>query len=257
MELMIEAVLDYAIDGPTPAVLMVEAAGMTDQTVIDAHIDLHGAVAARVPGEEGVGERLIWRAEQAVRCDYRARIRIDRPLPDFAALPATPYEALPGDALRYSLPSRFCPSDRFGPFVAQDFAGLSGGALAVALRDWVAAHIAYVPGSSGPETTAVDSFVARQGVCRDFAHLLVSLCRAAAIPARYVSAYGPDVTPQDFHAAVQVYLAGGWHLLDATGMGDAGNMAVIGVGRDATDVAFLATIDPARLVAQSVSVSRA
>ena len=97
----------------------------------------------------------------------------------------------------------------------------------------------YVPGSSDTETTAADAFVSRQGVCRDYAHLLASFARAAGIPARLVSAYAWRLEPPDFHAVVEVWLDGGWHLVDPTGLAPIEGMARIAVGRDATDIAFM------------------
>ena len=86
------------------------------------------------------------------------------------------------------------------------------------MRDWIRAEMDYVPGSSDATTTAADAFVARQGVCRDFAHLMASFARAAGVPARLTSAYAWRLDPPDFHAVVEVWLDGAWHLLDATGL---------------------------------------
>jgi len=102
----------------------------------------------------------------------------------------------------------------------------------------------------------METFVERKGVCRDFAHLMVSLVRASGIPARFVSAYAPDVVPQDFHAVAEVFLDGAWHLVDATGMATPAEIAKIGVGRDAADVAFLTSFGEAVFVHQSVQVTR-
>lgn len=135
------------------------------------------------------------------------------------------------------------------------FGHLTGGAAVEAVRDWIATHLAYVPGASHGGTTALDTFHAREGVCRDYAHLLIALVRSLGIPARMVSAYSPDVTPQDFHALAQVWLAGDWHLVDATGMADPATTAIIGVGRDAADIAFLTIFGGAMLNAQTVQVS--
>ena len=90
-----------------------------------------------------------------------------------------------------------------------------------------------------PTTTAADAFVSRQGVCRDYAHLMASFARAAGMPARLVSAYAWRLEPPDFHAVVEVWLDGAWHLLDATGLAPIEGLARICVGRDATDIAFM------------------
>ena len=83
---------------------------------------------------------------------------------------------------------------------------------------------------------------------------MISLCRACQIPTRFASVYAPSVTPPDFHAVVEVYLDGAWHLVDPTGMAHADTMAIVAVGRDAADAAFLTTTTTAELRQQTVSV---
>ena len=99
------------------------------------------------------------------------------------------------------------------------------------------------------------AFVQRQGICRDFAHVLICLARASAIPARFASVYAPDVTPADFHAMAEVFLDSAWHLVDATAMARADATAIIGVGLDAAEVAFLSSYGPMQLISQTVDVS--
>ncbi|MCQ0971697.1 transglutaminase family protein [Paracoccus sp. TK19116] len=257
MKIAIDTNLEYDLAQPGPAVLSVESAGALGQTIVEARIDLGDLDSfARVPGDEGIGERIIIRPRGQLVCHYTATVSIERDRPDFASLAATPFERLPGDALRYTLPSIYCPSTRFGTFVQDTFGDLSGGARVAAMRDWIENNIAYVAGVSDADTTAADTFLDRQGVCRDYAHLLVSLCRASNLPARIASVYAPDVDPPDFHAVTEVYLDGAWHLIDATGMATADQMAIIAVGRDATDVAFLSSVQRATLRAQTIAVKR-
>ena len=116
--------------------------------------------------------------------------------------------------------------------------------------------MAYVAGSSDSETTAADSFVSRQGVCRDYAHLLASFARAGSIPARLVSAYAWRLDPPDFHAVVEVWLDGAWRLVDPTGLAPIEGIARIAVGRDATDIAFMTIFGMAEMRSQSVVVTR-
>ena len=152
------------------------------------------------------------------------------------------------------MPSRYCPSDEFNAFVMAEFGEISGGPLIIAMRDWIMESFTYVPGSSTAATTARESFVKRQGVCRDYAHVLIALSRAAGIPARIASVYAPDVDPPDFHAVAEIWLEGAWHLVDATGMARASEMVVIGVGRDAADVSFLTSFGQADMLTQTVNV---
>ena len=256
MELDVNVHLKYQLAGPTDFLLQIEIADLADQKLqssklVTSEVD-H---LARIAADEGLGERIWLRAAGEFSCDYTARVMIDRPLLDISKLQAVPPHLLPGDTVRYLMPSRYCPSDEFQSFVAAEFGELQGGARIAAMRDWINKAFSYVPGSSNAQTTALDSFVRRQGVCRDYAHLMVALARASTIPARFASVYAPGVTPPDFHAVAEVYLEGTWHLIDATGMAPADTIARIGVGPDAAGVAFLSVFGPTTLVQQTVSVT--
>lgn len=236
--------------------LQIEAATTTGQTVADAKLTVSPCEHfARVPAQDGIGERIWLRTQGQLLVDYTARVTIDRVARDLADLAPVPLHQLPGEAVAYLMPSRYCPSNRFHDFIGTEFADLQGGARLAAMRDWIAAHLAYEPGASNAETTAVDTFVDRKGICRDYAHLMVALARAADIPARVASVYAPGVTPPDFHAVAEVFIGGAWHLVDATGMGSADDIAIIGIGRDIGDVAFLTAFGPLEMKSQSVSVT--
>lgn len=255
MVLSIDVTLDYRVAAPTDCLLQIEAASMGDQRVASATLDMDGLGLRRMGAEDGIGARLWCRPVRLLSCRYRAEVEIDRTAEDIATLPADAPAGLPEQVVKYLLPSRYCPSDKFLAFVAAEFGRLPGGAKVAAMRDFVARNVAYRPGASDVETSALDTFVRRQGVCRDFAHLLIALARAGTVPARFVSAYGLGVTPPDFHAVVEVWLDGAWHLIDPSGMTEPGGLARICVGRDATDVAFLTSYGAAELLAQEVSVA--
>ena len=255
MRMQIDVALDYRLQMPGTALLVIEAAGAQGQEILSGSMDLgQPERIARVPAEEGIGERVIIRARDRLFCRYSAQVQVTRQRPDLGNLRAVDVEDMPGDALRYLLPSVYCPVDRFFHFGNTRFAGLAGGRKVAALRDWVERNLSYVAGASNANTTAADTFLDRRGVCRDYAHLMISLCRASQIPARIASVYAPHVTPQDFHAVVEVYLDHAWHLVDPTGMAQADEMALVAVGRDAADVAFLTTTTMADLHTQTVSV---
>ena len=181
---------------------------------------------------------------------------VERAPVDLAPLRATPVRELAGALVPYLLPSRYCQSDRLEGFVRRRFAGLEGGALAAALAAWVQAELEYRSNTSSGETTALDTFASRSGVCRDYAHLLVALARAGEIPARCVAAYAPGVDPPDFHAVAELWLDGAWRLVDATGMATADTIARVCAGRDATDIAFMTVFGTAQFVAQTVRVTQ-
>ncbi|PKB14473.1 transglutaminase-like putative cysteine protease [Novosphingobium kunmingense] len=257
MNLSIHSRLVYDYFQATDVLVQVEAAHLPDQTIDQPELWLTPVTHfVRVPGHDELGERIWLRVEGRMELDYRAKVMVDRPAVDIAYLPATDPRWLPGEVIDYLMPSRFCPSDRFFEFVSGEFGGLRGGACVAALTEWVSERMTYVPGASHSGTCATDTFIARQGVCRDYAHLLIALVRAASIPARYASVYAPDVDPPDFHAVAEVFLDGAWHLVDATGMAGAADIARIGVGRDAADTSFLSSFGQAALVEQFVTVER-
>ncbi|MFC3711747.1 transglutaminase family protein [Sphingoaurantiacus capsulatus] len=258
MKLRIHTQLDYQLAQPTDVLLQLEAAAIPEQIIESAHIALSDcAHFARVPAHDLIGDRLWLRAEGRLTVDYRAVIAINRVLTDCGTLEKVPPHQLPGETVQYLLSSRYCPADEFHNFVEAEFAGVEGGQRVIAIRDWIEQRFAYVPGVSTAQTTALDTFVQRQGICRDFAHVMITLVRASGIPARMASVYALGVEPQDFHAVAEVFLGGEWHLLDPTGMANESGMAKIGVGRDAADVAFLTSFGTATLNAQSVEVTRA
>ncbi|MEP6868784.1 MAG: transglutaminase family protein, partial [Novosphingobium sp.] len=180
MKLQIHTQLDYSFTEATDIVLQVEAAPLPDQQIEDAYIAISPTAAfARVEGHDGIGDRLVLQVENRLTLDYTATVTVNRAASDYASLSAGPLHSLPGGVLDYLAASRFCPSDLFGTVAETEFAGLTGGARVVAIRDWIGHYLSYVAGSSTEHTTAMDTFVARQGVCRDFAHLMITLARAS------------------------------------------------------------------------------
>lgn len=249
--------MEYQIFDNDTVLLILEAAQTDGQTILESVLEIEDATMHRIGGEGGVGQR-VWafvKSDQ-LKLRYRAKVDVTRPEVALETLEATPMSALPGEVVTYLRPSRFCQSDMLTGFAEKQFGHLEGGAKIASILDWVKAEIAYAPGSSNATTTAIDTFVGREGVCRDFTHMVCSLARAANIPARYTSVYGADVQPPDFHAVAQVWLDGAWHLVDATGMNTAAGLVVIGSGRDAADVAFMETAQWAQFSAQKVSVSQ-
>lgn len=150
-------------------------------------------------------------------------------------------ELIPTDLIRYLRPSRYCESDTLAPTAGAEFTGLEGVDLLDAVSSWVGTRLAYVSGSSLPTDGAVRTLLARQGVCRDYAHLCVALLRARNVPARLVSVYAPGLSPMDFHAVAEAYVDGAWHVVDATTLAPRNSMLRIATGRDASDTAFLTT----------------
>jgi transglutaminase-like putative cysteine protease len=172
------------------------------------------------------------------------------------AIPHRPYlDELADDLLRWVMPSRFCQPDELGSDAWHIFGSVAPGwARVQAICDFVNAHLAYVHGSSNPWTTAADAYRSGQGVCRDFAHLAITFCRALNIPARYAFGYIPDIgnpppyEVMDFAAWFEVYLSGRWHTFDARLNQPRIGRVLVGRGRDAVDVAQMTTFGPVALL---------
>jgi len=155
---------------------------------------------------------------------------------------ATAPEVTAADRLIYLRPSRYAESDRLIAVAQAEFAGITGTAdLLAAVSSWVGTKLSYVPGSSGPTDGAVDTLLLRQGVCRDYAHLVVALLRALDIPARLAAVYAPGLEPMDFHAVAEALVDGRWRVVDATTLAPRASLVRIATGRDAADTAFLST----------------
>jgi transglutaminase-like putative cysteine protease len=158
-------------------------------------------------------------------------------------LPEAGVLALPGEVLPYLSPSRYCQSDRLLNLASNEFGHLPMGyTRAQAICDWVQQRISFQSNTSNSNTSAIDTLVERVGVCRDFAHLMIALCRAANLPARMASGmdYGADpiLGPPDFHAYVEVFVGDRWYIFDPSGTAIPMGFVRFATGRDAADIAF-------------------
>ncbi|TMB87907.1 MAG: transglutaminase family protein [Chloroflexi bacterium] len=251
----------YDVSAPTPVTVQVrprsdarhrlitEAWATTPQLPVDEYHDFYGNPVKRLVMPAG-----------ALVLKYDATCAVpDEPDPDGSGALQVPVEELPGEILHFTLPSRYCLSDQLMGTAWDLFSGTGpGGARVQAICDWVHDNIKFQYGTSNPLTTAMDVFTARIGVCRDFAHLAISFCRAMNIPARYVFGYLPDIyvpvppEPMDFAAWMEVWLADRWWTFDPRNNQRRVGRVLIGRGRDALDVAMLTTFGPASFRSMTV-----
>ncbi|MGY1688468.1 transglutaminase family protein [Geodermatophilus sp. SYSU D00867] len=153
-------------------------------------------------------------------------------------------------------PSRYCPSDQLEGFAATEFdRSLPRAELVGAVADWVHRRLVYAAGASRPVDTAVDTLLAGRGVCRDYAHLTVTLLRALEVPARLVAVYAPGLDPMDFHAVAEADVGGTWCVVDATRLAPTSSLVRICSGRDAADTAFLTTLGGAQFRGMTVTAT--
>lgn len=185
--------------------------------------------------------------------EYRASVEL---LPDIdkpTEVKETPIAQLPPETLTYLNPSRYCESDVLCRFAFEEFGDRNSGYTKVqGICDWVNDHLDYEPGSTNGTTTATQVLLQRNGVCRDYAHLMITLCRCIGIPARYVSGYAVNLQPPDFHGFVEAFLDGQWYLFDPTRLAPVNGLVRIGCGRDAADVAFATIYGNIRLTNKEV-----
>lgn len=245
MKISVGCELSYHVETPCGFVFQIEAAKADGQIVHEESLVLPGGAVIDRRADPVSLTRMVRTilGPGAVRLNYSAVVEVDQTSFDPAIVGEYGFSELPMEYLSYIAPSRYCPSDLFTQFAHGEFGGMEPGHQRVsAISEWVHSNITYTAGSTGPNSSAVDVFQSRAGVCRDFAHLGISLCRALGIPARYASVYADGLSPQDFHAVFQVYLAGphggAWYTFDPSHMSSADAIVRIAAGQDAADVAF-------------------
>lgn len=254
MRSRIEVLMTYDLPAPADILLAVQVIPMSDQSLLSDNLLVTGAEPMQpVTDPLDRGTRTWFHGTGRVTVDYVAEVEVERPKTSLAGKSLGPRVDLPAEAVPYLFPSRYCESDRLLQFVTDTFDLPSHGDKVEAMAEWICRHLTYTPGASTAATTAVDTFLSRRGVCRDYAHLMISFARAAGIPARAVSVYAPGLEPQDFHAVVEVYLDGGWHLIDPARMAAEEHFVRIATGRDATDISFMSIFGSAMLVSQRVN----
>ncbi len=237
----VETVLEYEVLAPTHFCFNIEAAHWPTQKILSERLALSSGVARHCFTDHGSGNRF-FRFDASpgpLLVNYKAEVEVYSEHVD-EHLPETPVSDVPDEIFHYLMPTRYCESDVLGAVAQQMFGNEPPGIGRVRkIVKWVHDSIVYRPGSTTSTTTAQEVFVQRAGVCRDFAHLGITLCRALNIPARIVVGYvWFDEPPQDFHATFEAWIDGRWVLFDPSGMAPVDRLVRIGTGRDAKDVAF-------------------
>ena len=214
---------------PGPAAISVAAAHAdTDELTVSWHGD-----SRPVEFEHGTRAEVFDLPAGEHRVTYHAERVLTDPEPEPVTL---------ADVAVFTRPSRYCPSDRVAGLVPPELLKLkTAGKQVPAVVRHVHERLSYVVGSSRPADDAIDTLLSGEGVCRDFAHVCITLCRFLDIPARYVGVYAPGLAPMDFHAVFEAAIDGHWYVFDATRLAPRRTMLRISTGRDAADTAFLAT----------------
>ncbi len=240
MWLRISCDLTFDITVPTPFVLMLRPRSGTQQWVayekyklvpsvpVFEFTDNYGNLCQRLIAP--CGEFAVYTAAEVMIADYMDQAQ--------GGAPFVEIQNLPDAVLSYLLPSRYCESDRFCQMATEITAGQQlGYDQVLAITDWLRASIRYEPNNSDIQLSAIEVNLRQRGVCRDFSHLGIAMCRSLSIPARMVVGYFYGLELMDLHAWFEAYVGGRWYSFDATQAEIKSGYVVIGYGRDAADVA--------------------
>ena len=233
--------LEYAIHADTHFCFNIQVCRRGDQRILEESVSVTPGIQVRQFEDPNNGNRFF-------RCDgiggtlkvrYDARVEMLRAKPD-TTLGESSITGLPNEVLHYLLPSRYCQSDVMSRAAQHLFGRVPPGYQRVLhICEWIRENIAYQLGVSTATTSAQDVYLQRAGVCRDFAHLAITFCRALNIPARLVVGYVHfEEPPQDFHATFEAWLGGQWVMFDPTALAPPEAVVRVGTGRDAKDTAF-------------------
>jgi transglutaminase-like putative cysteine protease len=246
IRLQLSLQLDYEVYGPgCDFVFNIHAAHTDRQRVVDELLTLSQDVPSRLETDPATHNRYLRLTALAgpLRVSYSATVDLAHHFAPPGQIAEVPIARLPANVLGYIYPSRYCQSDRLRKLATREFGQRwQGYGRVQGIRDWVLERTTFAPNSSNSQTSALDTVLEQVGVCRDFAHLMIALCRAINIPARFATGidYGADpaLGPTDFHAYVEAYLGDRWYIFDPSGTAIPMGLVRFGTGRDAADVAF-------------------
>ncbi|MBP5997581.1 MAG: transglutaminase family protein [Azonexus sp.] len=226
-------------------VFNIHAAKTASQAVVSEQLQISQPVPTSIETDPATCARYLrlTAGPGPLHITYQATLDIDHHVGAPDSIGETPIGRLPLSALTYIYPSRYCQSDRLSLLAMNEFGHLPKGYRRVeAIRDWVRRQVTFKSATSSSATSALDTLTDRVGVCRDFAHLMIAICRALSIPARFTTGidYGADpaLGPTDFHAYVEVFLDQRWYLFDPSGTAIPMGFVRLGTGRDAADVSY-------------------
>jgi len=253
--------LQYEAQGHSDFVLNICPARTRAQRALNETLAVEGATPSYTFTDPITANRInrLYTEGGLVTVSYAGIVELEQTLNDPAMIMECPVRRLPSEVVPYIFPSRFCPSDKMRGIAMAIFGNVAPGYARVAsICEWVSQHVRFRPGASNATTCALDTFDSRAGVCRDYAHLMITMCRALNIPARYVTGvdYGadPSLGPPDFHAYVEAFLDNRWYLFDASGMTPVMALIRIGTGRDAADVSFATVFGNVQCMRPVVSI---
>ncbi len=241
MNFRVSCELSYSLQNPATFLFALRCLNSEGQTVIKENLHFEPFVETEelvLPGGMNRFTRIQTLNPGPLNLTYEAEVEISPQIVLAQDLEAGDFSKLSADVLPYLFPSRYCQSDLLRQMGSELFGHLTTPfEIASAVSDWIFENISYVTGSTGENHSTIDTLDNSQGVCRDFAHLGISFCRALNVPARYTACYSYQLSPPDFHATFEAYIGNAWYLFDATRLVPLNGLVRIATGRDAADAA--------------------
>lgn len=241
MKFKVFSELSYEVYMPSTFIFNIEGAKTVNQTILEEALTIEPQFKLEAFNSQNGTRFLRLEVDNPInfKINYTAIVETnyiiinERPLRGEAIISKLDAEVIP-----YLFPSRYCQSDKLQRLATKEFGGIMDDyAKVVAIADWIFNNVEYLSGSTNSSTSALDTISERAGVCRDFAHLGIALCRALSIPARYFTGYAFKLNPPDFHACFEAYIGGKWLFFDATRLIPINGLVKIANGRDAADAA--------------------
>jgi len=259
VKLFVHSFIGFRASWGSPAVLIVSPQTGEGQNVISEELTIEPSTTVRefVDSYGNLCHR-VWVPKGESSVTVHAVVETPDDIDVDMTAPRTPMDQVPDYVLEFCLPSRYCQSDMLATFTR----GVVGDALpgypqVEAIRAWIESSMRYEYGVSTVSTSVLETLQQRAGVCRDFAHLGIAMCRAIDIPARMVVGYLYRLDPMDQHAWWEAFVGGRWFTFDATQRFPKGNRVAVAYGRDAADVAIVTQYGSVELNEMSVSVEPA
>jgi transglutaminase-like putative cysteine protease len=241
MKFQVSSEITYDIHTPSTLILNIHALRSPTQTVLEEAFTVEPYIRMEELTSDN-GENRFVRMEitekMTIHISYKATVDTTYQLIDQQQLEETPVVKLDGTVIPFLFPSRYCQSDKLYRIAYNQFGKIENvHAKVLAISDWIYENVEYLSGSTNAQTSAFDTITERAGVCRDFSHLGIALCRALTIPARYFTGYAYQLQPPDFHACFEAFIGGQWIFFDATRLVPLNGLVKIATGRDAADAA--------------------
>ncbi|RYX93633.1 MAG: transglutaminase family protein [Comamonadaceae bacterium] len=257
MRLKASCTMTVNAQGDCPVIAMLRPRSGHAQWIISERYELEPWVPTTeyVDSYGNLCQRLVI-PQGGMRISVEMTMQVDDQIAVAPDAPFTPIPEVPDDVLLYLLQSRYCPSDKMREKALQIVGDTQPGyQQAEAIRGWIQGNLTYQYGVSSATTDAMDTLGHGAGVCRDFAHVGIALCRSLQIPARMVVGYLHELDPMDLHAWFEAFVGGRWYTFDATQDQPRGGRIVLAYGRDAADVAFLSDYAAVPLEMQEMRVN--